>query len=81
MYALVRDFFMEEEGDAILSLPHCIAKSDDRLLWHFNISGEYSVHSRYWLALSSHSCPSGSGLNASDSWWKFLWRLNIPSKI
>lgn len=69
---LVRESFLANEAKEILGLPPCSNESDDRLLWHFNSSGSYSVRSGYWLVVSSPSKPSCSSMDAFESWWKFF---------
>ncbi|KAK3205111.1 hypothetical protein Dsin_019157 [Dipteronia sinensis] len=75
---LVRQSFSKEDAEAILTSRMGI---HDSLLWHYDKSGTYSVKSGYWFAKNMDSNPSCSGLNPSVSWWKFLWRLCLPTKI
>ncbi|KAK3218383.1 hypothetical protein Dsin_012353 [Dipteronia sinensis] len=78
---LVRQSFSEEEAEAILSLPSSRIGLNDSIIWHFDNSGVYSVRSGYWIAKDKDSNPSCISLNPSVSWWKFLWRLRLPTKI
>ena len=54
---------------------------DDNILWHYEMSGVFSVKSGYRLLRGSSLVPSCSGLCSSISWWKWFWKLNVPSKI
>ncbi|KAK3188793.1 hypothetical protein Dsin_028354 [Dipteronia sinensis] len=65
----------------ILSIPCSIAQVDDTLSWHYDKLGYFSVKSGYHLGCNLLSRPSSLGLSGSESWWKFLWRLTVPSKI
>ncbi|KAK2640685.1 hypothetical protein Ddye_028480 [Dipteronia dyeriana] len=56
------------------------AKSDT-LMWHFDKLGSCSVKSGYHLGCNLMDIQSSSGLASSESWWKFLWRIRIPTKI
>ncbi|TXG46285.1 hypothetical protein EZV62_028213 [Acer yangbiense] len=78
---LVRNVFLPNEAKAILSLPPCGYPVNDRLLWHFHNSGNYTVWSGYWATRVSVSKPGGSGLGSAESWWQFFWRLRLPLKI
>ncbi|KAK1567252.1 hypothetical protein Q3G72_009871 [Acer saccharum] len=58
---LIKGIFCAEEAGGILSIPPCSRGSKDRLLWHYHISGNYSVRSGYWLASSlSEKADQGS---------------------
>ncbi|KAK0585538.1 hypothetical protein LWI29_030060 [Acer saccharum] len=60
---LMRQSFFKEEAEAILSIPLSGFILNDSLLWHYEISGNYSVKSGYKLAMSLISNPSCSGLS------------------
>ncbi|KAL5548776.1 hypothetical protein UlMin_004007 [Ulmus minor] len=77
---LIRASFHMDEADAILSLPLPRRTTPDNLLWHYDKSGHYTVHSGYWLATKCRSVSLSSTLNI-NSWWKQFWKLRIPSKI
>ncbi|TXG72826.1 hypothetical protein EZV62_001405 [Acer yangbiense] len=79
--SLIRDSFVAEEADAIISLPPSSSNSKDRLMWHYHSSGVYSMRSGYWPSSSSFGNPSCAGLSCSESWWKFFWHLDLPPKI
>ena len=44
---LVRSSFLEEDADTILSIPLSNSGLDDRLIWHFDKSCNFSVKSGY----------------------------------
>ncbi|KAK2651616.1 hypothetical protein Ddye_011472 [Dipteronia dyeriana] len=77
---------MEEDRNAILSLPVGISRVEDTLMWHYEQCGTYSVKSGYWLGCAMADLPRTLGLNCTDSWWKdswwkYLWRLPMALKI
>ncbi|KAK3206989.1 hypothetical protein Dsin_021035 [Dipteronia sinensis] len=78
---LVTDNFTEEDRDAILRLLVGISRVEDTLMWHFELCGSSSVKSGYWLGRAMADLPRTSGLNGTDSWWKYLWRLPMALKI
>ncbi|KAK3222717.1 hypothetical protein Dsin_009742 [Dipteronia sinensis] len=78
---LICESFIADDADLILSLP-CSAQSvPDSILWHYDKFGVYSVRSAYHLGCTVPSNPSSFGLSSSESWWKALWRIKVPSKI
>ncbi|KAI9185039.1 hypothetical protein LWI28_003582 [Acer negundo] len=79
--SLVRDFFLKEDADAILSLPTGSVQIVDDLLWHYKKSSCYSVRSGYKIGCEKLSLASSSGLGCLEEWWKTLWRLRIPAKV
>ncbi|KAK2665191.1 hypothetical protein Ddye_003765 [Dipteronia dyeriana] len=65
----------------ILSIPCSFSQLPNMRLWHYDKLGSYSVKSGYHLAFSLSSNPTTSGLSISESWWKFLQRFKVPSKM
>ncbi|KAK2652506.1 hypothetical protein Ddye_012362 [Dipteronia dyeriana] len=59
------------------------ARRQDSLVWHFDKMGSFSVNSAYHLgcSVSVSSFASRSGLDSSESWWKYLWRMKLPAKV
>ncbi|KAL5801831.1 hypothetical protein ACOSQ3_033463 [Xanthoceras sorbifolium] len=78
---LVCNSFFEDEADCILFIPY--SQRPNSICWHYDKHGQFSVKSAYWLGMNLASIKascSSSSTSISD-WWKFLWHLNIPSKI
>ncbi|KAK3222168.1 hypothetical protein Dsin_009193 [Dipteronia sinensis] len=78
---LVRDSFLPDDANLILSLPFSNSVTADSLLWHFEKLGGNTVCSGYRVGCYMMLNPSSSGLSKLESWWKFLWLLKIPSKF
>ncbi|KAK2654122.1 hypothetical protein Ddye_013978 [Dipteronia dyeriana] len=78
---LVKETFMMEDVDLILSLPCSSSNVTDSFMWHYDKLGTFSVKSTYHLGCNLASNSSSSGLNLSNSWWKFLWRIKFSSKV
>ncbi|KAK2662429.1 hypothetical protein Ddye_001003 [Dipteronia dyeriana] len=78
---LIRVSFVEEEADAILSLPLAATSTPDSMVWHFDNTGEYTVRSGYIMGCDVLDSPTTSGLNDAASWWKLLWWIDIPLKV
>ena len=80
---VVVDLFTEDEALLILKIPLSVRSAEDRLIWHYDRNGIFSVKSGYHVArsfknLASSSTSSGTNGN---SLWKKLWGLCIPPKV
>ncbi|KAK3226506.1 hypothetical protein Dsin_006368 [Dipteronia sinensis] len=73
--------FPIEDSSGILSLPVGLSRVDDSSFWHYDQQGIYSVKSGYWVGCAVGDLPSSSGLNRMESWWKFLWPIQVPLKV
>ncbi|XP_021631810.1 uncharacterized protein LOC110629204 [Manihot esculenta] len=81
--------FKPADVEKIKAIPLSIFAREDRLVWHFEKSGIYSVRSGYWKAKdlsrraaiepNGNSSPSSSAHNSY--FWKSLWKTNVPSKL
>ncbi|KAK2634246.1 hypothetical protein Ddye_029038 [Dipteronia dyeriana] len=69
---LVRESFLPEDAEAILSMPFGTSQSTDSLIWHYENYGTYSVRSGYKIGCHMAQPDSSSGLNSLESWWKAL---------
>ncbi|KAK2642330.1 hypothetical protein Ddye_024093 [Dipteronia dyeriana] len=78
---LVRSSFSTDVAFLIISIPCTDNLISDYLVWHYDKWGSYSVKSGYRLGFSLALNPSFLGLSGSDSWWKYLWRTQIPVKV
>ncbi|KAK3222758.1 hypothetical protein Dsin_009783 [Dipteronia sinensis] len=45
----------------------------DSRLWHYETNGYYNVNSGYRVGSAMNEGATTSGLNETNSWWKFLW--------
>lgn len=81
--ALIRHSFLPNDADLILHISCSATSRVDTLFWHFKSMGSFSVKSAYHLGCSilDSLAVSSSGLGSYESWWKYLWRLKIPSKV
>ncbi|KAK3229296.1 hypothetical protein Dsin_001177 [Dipteronia sinensis] len=78
---LVKENFLDADADNILSLPVGSTRVADSLMWHYEQSGIFTVKSAYWLGCGLSNPSSSSGLNGDESWWKFLWKAEMPAKV
>ncbi|KAK2662512.1 hypothetical protein Ddye_001086 [Dipteronia dyeriana] len=76
---LIRDSFLPEDADLILSILCSSYYVNDSLVWHYDNLGSYSVRSGYHLRCNLLASPISSGLVSCESWWKYLWCMKLPT--
>ncbi|KAL5738711.1 hypothetical protein ACOSP7_031472 [Xanthoceras sorbifolium] len=78
---LVRDTFLDDETNCILSIPP--SRRSDSLCWHYDKHDHFTVKNTYWLGIQVEKSSVGSSSFRSTilGWWRFLWHLSIPPKI
>lgn len=74
---LIEGVFSADDAKAILRTPISPVGTADRLIWHHDRSGSYTVKSGYRLA--SKLVENASLME--EGHWKVLWKLKIPPKI
>ncbi|KAL5752202.1 hypothetical protein ACOSP7_022383 [Xanthoceras sorbifolium] len=80
----IRNSFSFDDDQAIFCIPPSLSHLGDSLCWHYDSSRNYTVKSGYWVGMKIARSAGYSGLSGNDcndSWWQFLWSLNIPSKV
>ncbi|KAL5803467.1 hypothetical protein ACOSQ3_031926 [Xanthoceras sorbifolium] len=78
---LVQRCFDPEEANMILGIPLSLNPRLDSYCWNFDRNGFFSVKSAYRLALNLQGSGVALSSNGPHFLWKFLWNLNLPSKI
>lgn len=85
---LLNDLFSVEEVEAIQSIPLSVGDVEDRIIWHYERNGKYSVRSAYQVAqgiIESHgndaAGSSSSFSGVGERFWKKLWNANVPGKV
>ena len=78
---LIEHLFEVEDAIAILSLHVGSFDHADILFWHFTKDGEYTVKSRYKVAIEGKGFIELSKSGPMQQWWKILWGLNLPPKV
>jgi hypothetical protein len=85
---LVRDTFWDDDAETILTIPTGEG-SPDRLAWHFDSKGLFSVKSAYMLAMQTRDSEVGrtTGMSAEGGSihtqfpWHKIWQLKVPNKV
>ncbi|KAK9992957.1 hypothetical protein SO802_022660 [Lithocarpus litseifolius] len=83
---LIKEIFLQNNAEAILSIPLSTRRPPNRIIWVFTPNGRFSVYFTYKVALSLLHTKIGSLGSSSNSqnisvFWKTLWHLKVPSKI
>jgi hypothetical protein len=80
---LIRTIFLPYDAEAILKIPLSDRSPPDRLIWHANRDGKFTVRSGYHLLLreSRTSNPECSRQGEPDPLWKTIWAAQIPAKV
>lgn len=81
---IIRQRFLPQEADAILSIPLYAHGAQDRLIWTENENGKFTVRSAYRLAQIMYRNEEWAECSESSAvkWiWRGLWSLNMPYKV
>ncbi|XP_004301837.1 PREDICTED: putative ribonuclease H protein At1g65750-like [Fragaria vesca subsp. vesca] len=84
MVDLLEELFYADEVEMIRKIPLSIRSPDDRLIWHFDKHGLYSVRSGYHLAggvNADQSRGSSSSPAGSNKTWKQVWKVRVLPKV
>lgn len=54
---------------------------EDKIIWHYDRTGKYTVKSGYKLFMKSRIEEVSSSNNIMSNIWRKIWKLKIPSKI
>ena len=80
--------YWSKAGDINQHYPMSIPLSErlpaDRLVWAYMPKGNFTIRSAYKVAValsSNNNSKGSSNEQKSKSFWKTLWRLNIPNKV
>lgn len=70
---LIRVMFGEEDAMAILGILRPRVRHSDKIMWHYEKDGRYSVRSGYKMACVLREEVSSSNSEEIQKWWKFVW--------
>ncbi|CAL2241193.1 unnamed protein product [Prunus armeniaca] len=79
--------FSHEDQLVIKSISLSLKFPANRLIWHYNAKGSFTVKSAYHVAYSSlqDHCLTAStyvgGSNGYSHLWSTLWRANVPNEV
>ena len=77
---LIHEIFSAKEAGLICGMAVSPCSGEDRLTWHYNKNGEFTVRSAYHLAkdkfeVDNWSCSSRDN---SKMLWKVIWKIEGP---
>ncbi|XP_042944649.1 uncharacterized protein LOC122278535 [Carya illinoinensis] len=81
---IVRRTLPPREASDVLRIPLGPSPREDKLIWHYENSGEYTVRSAYRLfwSIKNHRVEGGcSNYQALRGFWKQLWSMPIPHRV
>ncbi|CAL1367047.1 unnamed protein product [Linum trigynum] len=79
---LLKTIFPPVTIDKILSIPLPSSPQEDKLIWHYDKSGHYTVKSGYHLLSNGLNLPRNSlPYFLNTKFWKFLWNIPMPPKL
>ncbi|KAL3812349.1 hypothetical protein ACJIZ3_013617 [Penstemon smallii] len=82
---LIENLFWESEAKSILSIPLGTRQGSDKVIWHFDRSGSYTVKSAYRLIrelkILALEAQSGGPSERSTRDWGWIWKLHVPPKV
>lgn len=71
---------MGEDWEYIKGIP-INRNLEDKLIWHYDKLGIYSVKSEYKLYINNKISNASSSSSPLSRIWKNLWKLRVPSKV
>ena len=77
---LVKEIFLPQDAEAILSIPISETRARDRMVWAGDKKGNFTVRSAYRLVHDIEAKGSNSGCS-DPSMMQGVWSLNVPNKI
>lgn len=82
---MISNYFWPVDHSRILSTSIGAPSVDDRVIWHYEKDGRFSVRSCYQVILGNMESQAAAGGSSStgdsDFQWKSIWTLPIPPRI
>ncbi|KAL9413382.1 hypothetical protein AB3S75_041953 [Citrus x aurantiifolia] len=78
---VIQQIFPKDDAEEILSIPLPRREMEDKVIWHYDKHGRYSVKSGYQVALKLKFSDPPSCSDSRGNNWGVIWKLNIPEKI
>lgn len=75
---MIRRNFLQEDANAIMSIPIPQREVNDRMVWVNSSDGKYTAKNAYHFWYDSHF---GTDVAMQGTGWKNIWRLRLPHKI
>lgn len=75
---LIRDLFLPCDAKITMSIPLCGSWPPDKLIWHYNANGSFSVKSAYNFIMDSNLSYTSSSSVSSHLFLQKVWALDVP---
>lgn len=80
-WALISGILWDVDAEEVKRIHLCDNSENDRLVWHYDSKGEFTVRSGYHLAMSQEESGSNGLQCGFSSGLKKMWGLRISNKI
>lgn len=77
--ALISTLFSAEDATAIAAIPLPSHEATDRIVWHLEKSGIFSVKTAYRYSFHHSQVHQPFDLTVGVAFWKKIWKVNIPN--
>ncbi|KAL6204999.1 hypothetical protein ACLB2K_022265 [Fragaria x ananassa] len=77
--ALISTLFSAEDATAIAAIPLPSHEVTDRIVWHLEKSGIFSVKTAYRYSFHHSQVHQPFDLTVGVAFWKKIWKVNIPN--
>ena len=78
---LLQEMFDTKEAASINSIPLSRIGSPDRLVWHYDKKGVYTIKSGYKLLNKAYMEVNNQGMRTDQKLWKKIWATSLPRRI
>ena len=82
-FELINGLFTPQEAELILSIPLSQNRTEDKVIWPFVSSSNYTVKSGYNFFIKENSSQITSSNNSGPHQvlWKNIWEATVPNKV
>ena len=78
---VIQHNFLKDDVEEILRISLPRREMEDKVIWHYDKQGRFSVKSGYQVALKLKFSDPPSCSDSRGNNWGVIWKLNIPEKI
>ena len=79
---LLQGLFSSQEVELIMSIPLCRTYIEDKLIWLYTSSGNYTVKSGYnFLTAAKTDQTTTANPRQDGGIWKLVWSFSVPNKV
>lgn len=79
---LVFSVFNQFEVQQIINIPISLILPEDKIIWHWEKDGEYSVRSIYHLMCENNNRDNAESSNEKNQKvWKAIWKVLVPNCV